>query len=155
MSQFTCYLAGPISGLSYGESTDWRKWASERLAELSDGRIAALSPMRNKEYLRSETDLHKLGYHGNAMSCARGITTRDRFDCMRADAILCNLLGAKTVSIGTVMEIAWSDAFRKPLVVAMELTGNLHDHGMLNEATGFRVEQLDEACEIIAKVLLP
>ncbi len=42
------------------------------------------------------------------------IIGRDRADCTRADLIIMNLLGAKKVSIGTMVELGWSDMARKP-----------------------------------------
>ena len=68
--------------------------------------------------------------------------TRDRFDATRCDLLFVNLLGAKETSIGTVMEIAWADLLRKPIVLAIEPEGNIHDHGMIKEAIGFRVPSL-------------
>jgi hypothetical protein len=79
--------------------------------------------------------------------------TRDRFDATRCDVLLVNLLGAERVSIGTVMEIAWADLRRTPIVAVME-EGNVHEHGMVNEAIGFRVTTLDEALNIIKSILI-
>ena len=47
------YLAGPISGLSYGESTDWRQYVMDNLHEDVEG----LSPLRAKDYLKEEACL--------------------------------------------------------------------------------------------------
>jgi hypothetical protein len=41
------------------------------------------------------------------------------------------------------------------LVCVMEKEGNPHDHPMITEAIGFRVETLDEALHVTEKVLLP
>jgi hypothetical protein len=79
--------------------------------------------------------------------------TRDRFDATRCDVLLVNLLGAKTVSIGTVMEIAWADNVRTPIVVAMEAKGNLHEHAMITEAIGFRVPTLEEAIDVVKAII--
>jgi hypothetical protein len=37
----------------------------------------------------------------------------------------------------------------------MEKTGNPHEHMMVNEAIGFRVETLDEAVHVTRSILLP
>lgn len=147
------YLAGPISGLSFGECTDWRKEVALKLGVS----IQALSPMRAKEYLAQVPILsgHGKEYaHLGVLSSSRGVMTRDRFDATRCDVLFVNLLGAKQVSIGTVMEIAWADAHRTPIVCAMEERGNPHEHMMLNEAIGFRVATLEEAIHVTKAILL-
>lgn len=149
MSKPTVYLAGPITGLSFDRATDWRQTAK---AYFEDKGIDALSPLRGKSYLDKELNI-KDSYEDLPLSSARGIYTRDRFDCNRADVVLINLLGATKVSIGTVMEIAWADAAGKPIVLIIDTTGNVHDHAMVREAAGFRVNNLDEALFIVNVLL--
>jgi nucleoside 2-deoxyribosyltransferase len=146
------YLAGPITGLSFGEATDWREYA---IQQLSAAGIDAFSPLRAKTYLKQESNLADQ-YSFNPLSTAHGIVTRDLFDAMGRDLLLVNFLGATKVSIGTVMEIAWADACRKPIVIAMEPGKvNPHEHSMLTEVSGYIVPTLDEAIYIAIKVLLP
>jgi hypothetical protein len=146
---FLLYCAGPITGVSYGESTDWREYVADRLPD----RIIAVSPMRGKEYLARERQI-KDSYKEHPLSCRKGITCRDRMDVMRCDMILVNFLGAKKVSIGSVMEIAWADILRKPIVIVME-EKNIHRHSMVEEITGFIVPDFDEAVKVASAVLLP
>jgi len=108
--------------------------------------------MRQKDYLRDAVSIED-SYPNTVLSSQRGITTRDRWDATRCDALFVNLLGATRVSIGTVMEIAWSDAKRIPIVLVMEQEGNLHDHAMLREVVGFRVPTLDEGIDVIKAML--
>lgn len=148
----TVYLAGPITGLSYEGATDWRKHA---VSELSKHGIAALDPMRGKDYLSGVTEFTMDGDRYKAMnvlSSNRGIMTRDRWDATRCDVLLVNFLGAKRVSIGTCMELAWADLMRTPIVCVMEDEGNPHDHGMILEALGYRVSTLKEALDIVAAI---
>ncbi|MBI2048592.1 MAG: hypothetical protein HYT30_01560 [Parcubacteria group bacterium] len=149
MREFLLYCAGPITGESYATCTDWRAYVEEK----TPAHIHAVSPMRAKPYLAGEASINH-SYEWSPMSCAKGITARDRYDVMRADAILVNLIGAKRVSIGTVMEIAWADAWRKPIVIAME-KDNIHEHPILREAAGFIVPTLDEAIAVAIAVLSP
>lgn len=148
------YLAGPIGGLDYAGAVNWRLRVRD---ELNEHGIKAYSPMRAKEYLSHVESFAKdctpYGAH-NALSSNRGITTRDRWDATRCDMLFVNLLAAKTVSIGTVMEIAWADLERIPIVLAMEREGNLHQHGMIMESIGFWVPTLDEAIDITKAILL-
>lgn len=152
----TVYLAGPIAGLNYDGATEWRDAV---VAELAAEGIKGLSPMRAKEYLRDRYDAaggfsatcEEYG-HLSSLSGPRGIMTRDRFDATRCDVLLVNLLGATRVSVGTVMEIAWADLCRTPIVCVME-PGNPHEHAMVNEAIGFRVASLEEALTVVKAIL--
>jgi nucleoside 2-deoxyribosyltransferase len=72
---------------------------------------------------------------------------------MNCDIMLANLLGAKKVSIGTIGEFFWADAYRKPVIAVMEKEGNPHEHAMIRELTGFRVETLEEGLAVAGAVL--
>lgn len=159
MSKPRVYLTGPIRGLNYDEATAWRERATAELAAVG---IDGMSPMRAKAYLKDGADAADVGrqkladaYPQFPLSTPKAIVTRDRKDCMRSDMVIMYLKGAKTVSIGSVMEIAWADAARVPVVLVMEKEGNLHEHGMIHETCGFRCETLDEAIHIVKAVLLP
>ena len=91
--------------------------------------------------------------YAHAMSNSCGITTRDRFDCENCSVLLVNLLGAKKFSTGTIMEIAWADGKRRPIVLVMEHAGNLHDHAMIRECVGFRVPTICEGLDIVKAIL--
>ena len=143
------YLAGPITGLSYKGSTDWRRWVARRMSP----DIIPLSPMRGKDYLRDEQVIGS-AYEHHPMSTEAAITARDRFDVMtRCDAILVNVLGAKKASIGTIIEIGWADAARKPIILAIENEGNVHDYPMIRQVAAYRTDSLPTACNI-AHILL-
>lgn len=133
------YLAGPISGLTYGGATDWRKQAVDVLAEAG---IEGLDPMRGKDYL-ADVGVLEGSYEDWPLSTSQGITARDRFDATRCDLLLVNLLGATRVSIGSMLEIAWADSRRTPIVLVMEKEGNPHDHPMIRECAGFITDSLD------------
>lgn len=145
------YLAGPITGLTYEQGQDWRTVAQALLAK--EG-LLGYSPLRAKEYLSGVGEL-KGAYDIHPLSTAKGIVARDRNDVLTADAVLFNLLGAKQISIGTMIEFGWADAFRKPTVVVAEKAGNIHDHPITDQLTGFRVETLSEAVQLLSRVLLP
>lgn len=147
------YLAGPIANTEAGESVEWRVQAADAL---NNRYILPLSPMRCKETLAHNAiggDFREYADRG-VFFTSQGIMARDFNDVKRADALLVNLLGARSVSVGTVMEIAWAYAMQKPVVVAIEKDGNPHDrHPMLHEAIPFRVETLDEAIDAVAVIL--
>lgn len=149
MREFLLYCAGPITGVSYGESTDWRECIANKLPS----HIKAVSPMRGKKYLENEKVV-KDAYEEYPLSSQKGTICRDRMDVMRCDMLLVNFLGASKVSIGSVMEIAWADAWRKPIILVMEKE-NIHSHSMIKEVSGYIVSNLDEAVAIAIAILSP
>jgi nucleoside 2-deoxyribosyltransferase len=140
MNKPRVYLAGPIAGLSYEAAVDWRAATIEALAPT----IVGVSPMRGVDYLPQ-------GYSVVDEHTAKGITARDRFDIMTSDAVLMNVFGAKKVSIGSMIEAGWADAFRKPLVLVME-EDNIHFNALLVNIAGWIVPTLDEGIDIIKTI---
>ena len=151
MTRGLIYLAGPITGLSYGAATDWRFTASSILESVG---ITPLNPMRGKEILKGMTSLLP-GDYGQTICTNKAIITRDRFDVSHCDVILINLLDARTISIGTMIEIGWADAYRKPIVLVIEGESNPHWHCMVREAAGYIVPTLSEALHIISLLVPP
>ncbi len=145
-----CYLAGPISHLTYDDSESWR----DEFKVMVDPRIECFSPLRRKQFLRDKGVLEQSYASISPLASDRGIMQRDHFDCARADLIVCNLLGTTVKSTGTIMEIAWAFAYRKPLVLIME-DGNCHDHPMIREAISFRVKDVGEAVRLTEAILIP
>lgn len=141
------YLAGPIAGSGYKEITDWRRDAALQLSPLK-----TLNPMRAKEYMQNETEnIHNYQLNTvieHALGSAKGIVARDRNDVMSCDAVLMNLTKSKSISIGSMIEIGWADAFRKPLVLIID-QDNLHIHPMVLEMAGFVVTTLEEGVEVV------
>lgn len=147
------YLAGPISGLDYGSAVDWRVEAAAKLEAIG---IKAYSPMRGKDFMSKESDL-SFGRSDapHPLNTTRGIMTRDYTDCIRADVLLINLAGAKTISAGTAMEMAWAYHKHIPVVVICEPEGNPHlSHPMIRETVDFSFPTLEGAIEMVASILL-
>ncbi len=107
--------------------------------------------MRGKEYLSLEQNISD--EYSTFLSSQKGITTRDRFDVTSCNIMLVNFLGAKKISIGTVIEYGWADVARKPIITVIEKEGNPHEHSMIRELTGFRVEELDEGLYLARSIL--
>lgn len=159
----TVYLAGPITGLNYAGATDWREYARKKLWLRG---INGVSPMRAKSYLASlAKPITGTGEEYEAMSAisrAEGVMARDRYDTRTANIVLANFLGAKQVSVGTCIELGWADAWRVPVVMAIETynpkatkqkPNNPHHHMMVWQATGWKVPTLDEALDIVIGIL--
>jgi hypothetical protein len=163
------YLAGPIAGLTYGESAlGWRAYVTQKLTGVyyQDGidrplesiQLDCYSPMRGKGFLRDIEPDHVLGqleYKQSPVSTVQGILGRDRHDTMGADLIFMNLLGAKDKSIGTMVELGWADSLRKPVVLVMEDEGNTHEHIFVQGLVTYRVNNLDDAIACSKLILLP
>ncbi len=136
MKQFV-YLSGPMGGCSWKEMTDWRARAE---AELNGSAVKCLLPTRSfvSESLPKETD--------------KWINRRDYFDCTRAQCLLVNFQGMKTISIGTVMEIAWAYQKQIPVVCIVE-PGGAQKHPMLADSITQEVASLEEGIAFVKELL--
>ena len=148
------YLCGPITGITYEQAEEgWRQYAEKFLAGFG---IESLSPMRGKYFLKGiggpiGDNLPHM--EAEAVTSRKGIVTRDRWDVQRCDVVLANLTGAGRISIGSVVEYGWADAFRKPIVTVIEKGGNVHEHSFIRELSGFVYDDLDEALANITALL--
>ena len=145
MSKPSVYLAGPIKGLTYDNSQEWRTEITGMLAPEVD----AFSPLRAKAFLRSEETIVG-SYEHDPMSSQKGITTRDRFDATSRDLLLVNFQNWQSVSVGTLIELGWADGLRIPIVGVGEF-----DHPMVQEVVGFWAGDIYEAVHIVKSILLP
>ena len=151
--EYKVYLAGPISGLSYEDATNWRTITKDAMASMSDNQVIGFSPMRGKLKLESEKEIQD-SYPDYALTSINGINTRDYNDVKTSHVILVNFLGCGSkVSIGTAMEIAWARVFQIPVVIVME-KNNIHRHGMLTFGN-IVVETLTDGIETVIEILLP
>lgn len=144
------YLAGDITGHVYGNTTAWREYATAWLRQWD---IEGLSPMRGKDYLANETSIRD-SYEGGEypLSMAKGFTGRDRDDVRTSDLIIANFASPERVSIGTVIECAWADAYRKLLIVVLP-EHSPANHAMLKEIAQFVVPTLDQALALVPPIL--
>jgi nucleoside 2-deoxyribosyltransferase len=138
------YLAGPVSGLPYHVAAVWRREVARRLRRHG---IEALVPLVGEKALRKEKRIDPRGYP-DVPGCRPNDVFRTDVDMLeQADWVLVNLLGAKTVSIGTVWEIGWAVAKGVPVVLVME-DGNPHDHLFITQSTE-EFSTVDEAIKHI------
>jgi hypothetical protein len=142
----TIYLSGPVTGTS-AQADNWRADVRRRLP--SSYRLfdpSKQGPDRTIGYLRSLSpaeDLDRLR-HG------KFIVDRNRHQIGKSDVLLSCLLGAgERVSIGSVGEMHWANAFNVPIIVVRERTGNVHDHAILNALASELCFSIDEACQVL------
>ena len=142
------YLAGSMSGCTYGEVVGWRKLAAERIA---DNDIDVLIP---EIYSVQPGEMYTPHGEGGYFSTQRGIVTNDRRSVSVCDAIIMNLSAAKKVSIGSCVEFGWADAYRKPVITIMPHPDcNPHDHAFIWELSSYVVYTLDDALDVAIQLL--
>ena len=147
------YLAGPITGLSYGEARHgWR----EEFAGMLNEHIFPASPMRGKEALSEVKNLtgDPDAFKGINIALPKAIVCRDRNDVYTCDLMVACFLGSREVSKGTMIEFGWADAFRKPIVMIAE-GGDPHRHLMVDTMAGYILDSLEDAAVIVNHVLTP
>jgi nucleoside 2-deoxyribosyltransferase len=140
------YLAGPISGVTDSEATPWR----EQFKALLKPDIGCLSPLRDQTDNNPDYPLTmEKVRHG------KGSVARDRMDIMRCDLVVANFIGAERVSIGSVGEVFWADAYRKPVILIMEdnRPENPHFHLFILELASWRFTSLGEAAKKVNVIL--
>jgi hypothetical protein len=125
---------------------------------LAQHNIDSIDPTRQATDSRvGALQAHSIELELERLKHGRAVTQRNRFDVQRADLILANFLGANgppaRVSIGSVGELFWADAYRKPIVLVRERAGNVHDHSMINDLAGWTFDNLPAALEGIAQIL--
>lgn len=140
------YLAGPITALSYADSTCWRLQARTALSALG---IDSLDPLRGKTFLA-----HKQAGEIEKAAAMQGLTprqivTRDLNDIRQCDLLLANLMDVKkngSVMMGTPMEMFFAahDLDKPVVAVANDYTGPWLEHFCIRV-----VPDLDTAYHVI------
>lgn len=143
------YLAGPITGTSYTDSTEWRLHTKNRLE--TESNIIGINPLRSKDYLKEEKSI-RMSYPEHIMSTSKSITVRDLNDVKRSDALLVNFIGATKISVGTLLEVGTAYALGIPIITVMK-DDCIHQHAMLNEMSSFVVNELDAGIDILINLL--
>ena len=150
------YLAGPIAGFSYDTATYWRDTISKMVSEFS---IICYSPLRGESYEDNQVPLDNQGsraYNGVPIA-PRNFVRRDWHDVKTSDAMVVLLpADAKTISIGTMIEIGWASALDIPMIgIIPHGEWGIHQHPFLDELFTFQVRTVYEAVQILKTLLLP
>ncbi len=146
-NEIKCYLAGPITGLSWEEAVSWRIETTKYLSEFG---IQCISPMRAKEVLKGEL---KLGNQYNDLVGVTGhdIFEKDKFDCSRADILLVNFMDGLSLSIGALFELAWGHILGKYCVVVGNKDSECINHPFVKESASIVFYDLENALDWIGK----
>lgn len=144
----TVYLAGPIGGCTKGEANDWR---DRFAAECASFGIKAISPLRCEPIVGKRYKLSYNHIHGTPSA----ITAKNFFDVQNCDMTVAYLpteLVSRRPSHGTICEIAWAFAARKPVVLVTD-DALLRDHPVINMQCGWKLNTLDDALEVVTGIL--
>jgi hypothetical protein len=144
----TVYLAGPIRGLAYDSAIGWRQDVE---AKLDDVGIKCLSPMRNKELIKTVDKILDSYENMNGYS-SKDIFNRDKFDIINSDILLFNFLNRKVSIIGSLFELAWGHLLNKYCIVVVNKDSIYAKHPFVKESACIMFENLDEAVDYIAKL---
>ena len=106
-----------------------------------------LIPMYGKGYLKDEKKLKAGGYQ-QPLSTNHAIFNRDKWMVKQSDIVFANFLGAKQVSIGSMMELAWANDNDKHIVVVME-KDNPHQHAFVLESATIIYDNIIDAIEYL------
>lgn len=143
------YLAGPITGCVYEEAVSWRYLVS---CALNSPQVECVSPMRGMA-VRDTGGVISAGEGDTASTTRKGITRRDMWDAVTATCLFVYLKDAPTVSIGTVMEIAWAYLRQIPSIVVVD-PDNIHaKHVMIQEAATYMVPTMKEGIALAEALL--
>jgi hypothetical protein len=134
------YLTGPVTGVAESAQSTWRdklrlsvEPAVRLIDPLADGAIR--SPLYRRAAATSMPSMQAFG----ALTIAR-----NKEAIQSCDMLFANLSGCRTVSLGSVGEIFWADAYRKPILIIREALENPHDHLLLNQVATWMFFNLDE-----------
>lgn len=131
------YLSGPMGGCSFKDMREWRAYVATRL---DSDTLKCIDPTRSfgEGVIPKETP--------------KWINRRDYYDCVNAQCLLVNFKGMKTLSIGTIMEIAWAYQKQIHVVCVCDQEGP-QNHPMLDDSITHVVYTLDEGIEAVKELL--
>jgi nucleoside 2-deoxyribosyltransferase len=142
----TVYLAGPILGCTRGEANDWRSYMSERLSDVG---IIGVSPLRCEPLIG---DRYSMEYQDPRFGVARAIAGKNRMDVKMTDMTLCFFPRGAPFSKGTLVELAWANAYEKPTILVTP-DKSITDHPVVQACANWVLSDLDEAFDVISGVL--
>lgn len=144
------YLCGPITGLSAADAAGgWRHYAAEYLAPWD---VETISPMRGKVGILPPSAVLESGNYASPhpLLADKAILKRDRNDVRTCDAVLAVFTNAPRVSVGSMVELGWADAWDKPVVAVLD---PLHDHLFTRQIAAVECRTLDEALQALVLLL--
>lgn len=148
MSRKHVYLAGPILGCDRKGANDWRYIVDETLNAMSNGEIRGVSPLRCEPLIGEK---YGLDYPDPRFGVPRAIAAKNKYDVKNCELVLAYMPKGE-LSLGTLLEIAWADAYDKQIILVSD-EPKIIKHPVLDATVDWKLETLEEACEVINGVL--
>lgn len=140
------YLAGPILGRTGPEANRWREYVAEALAEHD---IIGISPLRCEPIIGERYDGN---YPDDRFGTSRAISAKNRFDVMACDLVFAYMPDTCPMSIGTLGEIFWADAYGKQVILVSD-SPSLWDHPVLDAAVDWKLSTIHEGIDVCVGIL--
>lgn len=145
----TVYLAGSITDCDKSEANDWRHAAMARLVQHG---IAGISPLRCEPLVGER---YLLVHQDPRFGTARAIASKNFFDVQSCDMTLAYMpraINERRLSIGTLCELAWAHALRKPTILVSDYDFVL-EHPVVQANCSWILSTIDEALDVAIGVL--
>lgn len=138
------YLAGPMTGCHIPEAVGKRRGTASLFKQAG---WEVRDPTRGETI--EDTAFDALARHSYAPP--RAVFNRDVADVRWCDVLFVDLVGARTVSIGTMCEIGMAYALGKYIVVVDE-PGSRHNHLFVRQAASIMFAYVDDAIRYLTEV---
>lgn len=146
----TVYLAGPVLGRTKEQANGWRHLVSEALREFG---IRAISPLRCEPVEAGST--YGPSYKDERFGSARAIKAKNLFDVASTDLTLAYLPApaeGQHQSYGTLLEIGWAHALRKPVVLVSN-DPTVINHPVIGGSVDWLLSSLDAGVDVVEGIL--
>lgn len=144
----TAYLAGPIAGCDKGEANDWR---SDLTFRLKPHGVRGISPLRCEPLVGER---YELTYHDPRFGTPKAIAAKNFLDVQLCDMTLCYMpasLNERRLSVGTLCELAWAHALRKPTILVSDYDFLLA-HPVVQANASWVLPTLEDAFDVIVGI---
>jgi nucleoside 2-deoxyribosyltransferase len=135
------YLAHPFSGQSAEEVFGYYDSLKKELSDY----YSIFCPMTGKDYMRNEIKFRGEGYF-KPTATNHAIKNRDQWMVRESDVVFLDFTGAKSISIGCCMELAWANILGKHTVVVVD---EIHKHAFVLESADIIFETSEEAIQYL------
>ena len=137
------YCVHPISGLTPEAVMGYYSHIVEYLRYIG---YDVYYPMIGKGEFRPERTYKSniTAAHTNPLVSNHAIFARDKWMVTQADVIYADFTEATSISIGSIMELAWANMLGKHIVLAMNKE-NIHSHSFVLEAVSVVFETSQDA----------
>lgn len=152
MSNRFVYLAGPIMGQTRDGANDWRIKVADVLKDFG---VIGVSPLRCEPLIGN---IYGSVYDADPrFGTARAIASKNLFDVQNCDMTLAYFPREQRefvghLSYGTIIEVGWANAYRKPTIVVTDDI-EVINHPVLSAVAGWLVPDLEAGIDVVTGIL--